>query len=792
MTARGMFFSRWWPWAALGLLMLVLLATRVLPGWSALVPAEGGALVLPENDPWYHFRQARHVMEDFPQLLRDDPYSHYPSVLANDAAGLYDVALAVAAKALAALTGLEPERALGWVCLWFPPLAMAAVLALVFVRVRRDGSTGLGVLMAGWAVLLPGAALAKTSLGFCDHHVVEMLAGLVCIHFLHTLVVAERERPGRWWRPAWGAALPLAAFQFTWVGAPLWLPVFALALAGQLVADVVGGVGARPVLRAAARFWGAFGIWVAGAGLLWPELVMVPWLWRFTLIGTVTLLAGVALAEWFFGTPRWRAGSGARLAVGLGVAALAGGAAWLTEPAVRSLAGTLIGPKSTVVSENIPVTAAYYFRVTGLAGVFALLVPVVGIWTGAARRAGWWVAVLSSLGFLASWVRTHDYGYQGALHAVVLSGCFFGAVARSGRGRWAWPTAATLVVVLGVWPLRWTGPLWKAKEAYAESETLLATPAWREAMAWLREARPPASEPPAGRAGVLTDWTTGNLVNTLARRPSTSSRFPEAEGLRPLLAESEAAARALPLRGSRVAEAVRFVALEPRTIGEYFKAHNDTAGIGPERYEGEGEFIDADYARRLLPTLGQGYDDAFAVRLLRSDGTGLGHFRLVYESRQEVFLRLVWDPVTGALGPQAAPVTSSEERARWVSRSMARVVWKEGGRWAYQGRVLAAVKIFEQVEGARVTGRAEAGASVTLRLPLRMRTSGRSFIYERTARAGDGGEFELVCPHATEAVEGRDVESTGPAELVWAGGRGRVRITEEAVQGGGEARMISE
>jgi asparagine N-glycosylation enzyme membrane subunit Stt3 len=641
-------------------------------------------------------------------------------------------------------------------------------------------------------VLLPGAALAKTSLGFCDHHVVEMLAGLVCIHLLNALVVAERERPGRWWRPAWVAALPLAAFQFTWVGAPLWLPVFALALGGQLVADVMGGAGAGAALRAAGRFWGAFLIWVAGAGLLWPELVMVPWLWRFTLVGTVALLAAVALAAWLLRTPKWRARPVARLATLLGVLVITGVLAWVTVPAVRSLAGTWLGPKPTVVSENIPVTAAYYFKITGLAGVLALLVPVVGVWTGAARRAGWWVAVLPSLGFLALWARTHDYGYQGALHAVVLSGYLFAALPRGGRAKWAVPAGATLVVALGVWPLGWTVPLWKERQAYARSETVLATPAWREAMAWLREARPAASEPPGGRAGVLTDWTTGNLVNTLGRRPSTSSRFPEAEGLRPLFAESEAAARAAVLRGATVAEAVRFVALEPRTIGEYFKAHSDIVGMGPERYVGEGEFIDPDYERRLLPTLGARYEAAFAVRLLMRDGTGMGHFRLVHESRQEVFLRLVWDPVTGALGPVTTPVESDEERARWASRTGARIAWKEGGRWAYQGQVLAAVKVFEQVAGARVTGRAEPGASVTLRLAMRLRTSGRTFHYEQEARAGDGGEFELVCPYATEVLQGGDLEPFGPAEVVWLGGRGFAHIPEAAVQDGTEVRVVAE
>ena len=400
--------------------------------------------------------------------------------------------------------------------------------------------------------------------------------------------------------------------------------------------------------------------------------------------------------------------------------------------------------------------------------------------------------MLPSLAFVALWVRTYDYGYQGALHAVVLSGYLFAALNWTGRARWAVPAAATLAVALCVWPLRRTIPLWQPKAAYEGNDIVLATPAWREAMAWLRDATPPPSSPPSGRVGVLTDWGTGNLVNTLAGRPSTSSRFPEAEGLRPLLTEDEDTARAASLRGSTVAAAVRYVALEPRTIAEYFQPHTTTAGIPPQHYAGTGVFIDTDFKGHRLPTLGAGYDNALAVRLLRRDCAGMGPFRLVYESRAETFLRLVYDPATGALGGVSAAVRSTEERARFAALQGPKVAWREGERWACQGQLLASVKLFEQVEGARLTGRAEPDARVTLSLPLRLRISGRAFTYERTVRAGGDGAFELICPYATEAMAGNDVEPAGPAALVWPGGHGRAQISETAVQTGAAVPVVPE
>lgn len=773
-----------WIWIGLALLMLAVLATRVLPGWSYLV-LEDGSLVLPENDPFYHFRHALYALEHYPQLLRWDASSHFPAVQRSDAAGLYDLLLATLAWPLVAV-GLAPAAALRWVCLLLPPLAMAGLIPLIFIRVRQAGGVGLGLVMALWALLLPGFGMPKTSLGFADHHLVEMVLGVVCIHLLIRLVLAERKtataRP--WWQPAWVAALPLAAMQFSWLGASLWLPLLAVALIGQGVADVLHGGSMRPILRAAARYGLAFGIIVGTTGLVWPHGVLMPWLWQATLLGTVAALVALPAVGWWMETSRWRLNPATRLAAIVAVATASIAGVWWGWPSGQELLLKMVGRKSTLISENVAVTWLLYFQATGLAGVLAWLAPLVGLFTAQGRRPGWWIGVLASSGFILLWMQTYDYGYQGSLHAVLLAGYVLAALwsARPVARQWLW-AGSTALVALCVWPLRWTAPIWNPS-AYYETGGLFATPAWQDAMTWMRDHTPVPSNPPTGRIGVLTDWPNGNLVNTLGQRPSTSAGYPEAEGLQPLLAFGEAAARATNLRGSTVAEAVRYVALDAKGVGESFGTNVLNAGLSRGSYMAEASFTTERGERITLPTLGPAYDATWTVQLMREDGNGMSYFRLVFESQDSSLLHLRVNPSSQSFMAVAQPLLHEAELMEARNRVANGRVWQDGTDWCYQAQVISSVKLFEQVPGARLQGHGEPGTKVTLSLPMRMRTSGRNWTYRQTVSVSNEGNFELISPYPTESTSGLDAEPVGPAKIEIGTKVVDVRISESSVQAG--------
>lgn len=790
-------------------LMAVMLGLRIFPGWFYVVRPDG-EIRLPDPDAYFHFRQAVYSLEHFPQLLRWDDFSFYPEVMRSDATGLYDLALAGLAR-IVALFGIAPVRALWWVCLWFPPLCVTAIMVFVYLLVRRQGTVVIGLAMALWYVLLPGLTLSHVTLGICDHHVVEMLFGVLCILLLQRLVARERERPSAWWRPAWGAALPLALLQFTWLGGPLFLVIFVVAGVGQLAADVLAGAGARALVRAGIRYWLAFFVLTGGLGVLFPNIIFLPHLWRATLAGAVGVVVALAATGWYFETPWLRLRPAVRLALGASCLVLMARLALAYSPAVGELVWAGLGPKATSVAENQVVTGRFYFGVTGLAGILGLLTPLAGIFAGVWRRPAWWMGVLPSLCFIALWYRTYDYGYQGALHAVLLTGYFFGALAvylPSAGVRRHWlgikPLLAgcTIGVVLCQWPAKWTAPWWLTGEWY-ETESGMPGEGWIEAMRWLRTetpappplpAQPVPGQPPRGRVGVLTDWCDGQFVNTLAGRPATSSRYPNAPGMTPFFLRTEEAVRTAAMHGSTVAAAVRYVALGPRTIGDSFHAHRELLGLKPEEFYGRTTFANGLGNNIGVPTLGAAYDTAFATRLLLEDGNGLSHFRLIFESRQQSFLRMTCAPGVKAIIPRASLVRTEAMRAE-ANESLRLGLWKERGDNAYLGHLLAAVKLFEQVEGARVEGRAPPGSTVAVLIPLRLRTSGRAWQYRQSCQVAADGRFRLTVPYATEPGPGTDVEPAGEAQLVLeglpagAGGlpaapRQILTVPESAVQNG--------
>jgi hypothetical protein len=112
-----------------------------------------------------------------------------------------------------------------------------------------------------------------------------------------------------------------------------------------------------------------------------------------------------------------------------------------------------------------------------------------------------------------------------------------------------------------------------------------------------------------------------------------------------------------------------------------------------------------------------------------------------------------------------ASVVRTEADRNFVANCLKAGLWEENGMRAYLGHLLATVKIFEQVEGARVEGRAPPGETVTVRIPLRLGTSGRTWQYTQSARADTQGNFRLIVPNPTAPATGTDVATTGEAVL---------------------------
>ena len=102
----------------------------------------------------------------------------------------------------------------------------------------------------------------------------------------------------------------------------------------------------------------------------------------------------------------------------------------------------------------------------------------------------------------------------------------------------------------------------------------------------------------------------------------------------------------------------------------------------------------------------------------------------------------------------------------------------------FAGRAVAAAKVFELVEGARVEGRVGREASVELRVRVATRT-GRTFAWVRTAATGPDGAYSFLVPYA--AAEDQATVTISVANRVLRAHS--VAIPEEAVLEGAPVRV---
>src|SRR5206468_49997 len=112
----------------------------------------------------------------FPHLLRWDP-ALYPDGQPAEYVGLFD--LTIAAAAVVATGGHADMTSVERVACWVPPvMGTLAVLALFWLGWVVAGPVA-GAAAALFLVLVPGLFANRALLGYPDHHVAEVLLGLL-------------------------------------------------------------------------------------------------------------------------------------------------------------------------------------------------------------------------------------------------------------------------------------------------------------------------------------------------------------------------------------------------------------------------------------------------------------------------------------------------------------------------------------------------------------------------------------------------------------------------------------
>ncbi len=314
-------------WIGLGAVVLLALAVR-LTAEKSLRETAPARFVSP--DCLYHMRRARFAVAHFPRILFFDPTIDYPSGAVSIWPPLFDLALALPARALIgpAASRLQIERLASLVPPVLGALAVAAA-ALLAGRIRRGYA-----LPAAAFVALCGAHVQYSQYGHTDQHVAESLTSLVAI----ALFVRAREKPGIA-REALAAA-GLAAAVLTWQGAICWAAMIAAVLAFDAFRARSSSVAraAAIVLGGSAAVTGAgVAFWLAGDSLPFT-FISFGWFHPAFLLALATCTIAISIAA---DALRRRAGS--RAALLARVAAVLAGALVLGSRAGDLLRGLLGG-----------------------------------------------------------------------------------------------------------------------------------------------------------------------------------------------------------------------------------------------------------------------------------------------------------------------------------------------------------------------------------------------------------------------------------------------------------------
>jgi dolichyl-diphosphooligosaccharide--protein glycosyltransferase len=166
---------------------------------------------------------------------------------------------------------------------------------------------------------------------------------------------------------------------------------------------------------------------------------------------------------------------------------------------------------------------------------------------------------------------------------------------------------------------------------------------------------------------------------------------------------------------------------------------------------------------QAFPGLNERYENTTLSRLYFDDADGMAHYRLVHETERFAVTGSVIDGQRGRVQRLNRILFRSnhDEKFPNTNVSMKRIgsllsdtqtIPAGGGQLLYDIRTAAAVKTFERVPGARLTGTANVSepTDVTAVLSLQTVNTRRNFTYSRTTTTSADGSFSLTVPYATD------------------------------------------
>jgi oligosaccharyl transferase (archaeosortase A-associated) len=200
-------------------------------------------------DAYFFMRIVDNLVHNFPHLMTFDPYFLYPG--GPGLSNLQFWPYLISGVTWLIGLGSPTQHTVDVVGVYFPAVLGALTTIPVYFIGKALFNRWAGVMAAGLVAIFPGEFLGRSSLGYTDYHVAEVLFTTVTMLFLILAVKAGRDNQltfGRLWHRQWAtvtkpfiysllAGIFLGIYFLTWQGALLFVFIIFIYLVIQFIID---------------------------------------------------------------------------------------------------------------------------------------------------------------------------------------------------------------------------------------------------------------------------------------------------------------------------------------------------------------------------------------------------------------------------------------------------------------------------------------------------------------------------------------------------------------------------
>ncbi len=207
-----------------------------------------GVVAFASDDAVFHMRLVENTLHNFPHRVFFDPFTKFPYGNVLHFAPLWTQLIAT--LSLIAGSGGINMQTVNTVGAFMPSIFGAMVVFPAYLIGKNLGNKGTGLLSAFMIAILPGQFFSRSTLGFTDHHAVEVFFSTATFAFFILALKGGREKNIKFFEInlkekavlySIMSGVMLAAFQLIWSGAPFFAMMILIFILIQYILDDMKG-----------------------------------------------------------------------------------------------------------------------------------------------------------------------------------------------------------------------------------------------------------------------------------------------------------------------------------------------------------------------------------------------------------------------------------------------------------------------------------------------------------------------------------------------------------------------